>query len=991
MDNMNMDISPTATSPEHHEFKDDAFLYRYPNEKLGVASSSITSTPKYGTKSHSSSKRVIAPLEIVRGNPVVNKILPRSNGQSKSKTQPLTSSPMRAKNTNTDDSSSSSSRTKKQQNMVSSIKGALNSKLNEYDAGIIKSSSRQHAIAPIPPTYSSSSSRYHETYEGFVQLEKHINNVWNRKNKNIISSTILRTQKRRNARKQVYSAIRNLWKKRNARSIEEGIRREKNISGLNDKFMSNNSNSRVNSRHSSSGTVENEQNLSNREQLSLLLEEGNLAKLVNEHGKDDEQGKNKRKKRYVARTISGLISALAEEATGVDVNLHLRDDTPLWHKHVDKFSIQFERLGVKQLKMGGLDEELHEVNLNNNNDSDDESLDTLDDDLMIMIDNNNSKNSTLACATPDDIFDQIDVDNSGALCAEELTRALTIASGVVSPSDRSLTALGILAKRLIGLYDINGDGVVDREEYKKLTEDMTVVRDAKRQQQKERELRRTKRLAKRKGRFNPIRWGKVTRRAVFRLNHRNDDKSSTLPINGEMVEKLKVGEMWSSAAGTQNSSSQEEENGISFETVQDISDDPEVLNAMKKVVGSIVLEDLELDLRRLVFGALPLVKKITPGGPLILEPFSMTITASFNREDFLESVLLDDGLRRLVARALRRRVRSIRDLLDGAVFYGRTWNTASKQAPVVEVPKLTNVEFDNKNRLIITGKARVRTSPDQPFVENSFKLRTKLGTRENGQYIRLEEPELALILECPKTFEKNIVALCKTFNLPIPTKPEPIDQFFPLVSPIKKTEADGFNLGDDNRIKSIFVKDDALRFEISAVLRPGRFLGNHYLAFTIPNRTFIITMDRIREGIRNARENKRKLRELEQIGEQEAKKHTTARYNKAVAQALSKSNDFGEDEDLSFSKEFNNDNEQYLFREAPKSEVEVVDEEVLPNRPGFFGRFLEGYLESAREETEKETDEQLTTAISEFFSSDEDSKVLTVIDSDGKKKQRAIV
>lgn len=121
----------------------------------------------------------------------------------------------------------------------------------------------------------------------------------------------------------------------------------------------------------------------------------------------------------------------------------------------------------------------------------------------------------------------------------------------------------------------------------------------------------------------------------------------------------------------------------------------------------------------------------------------------------LESVLLDDGLRRLVARALKRRVRSIRDLVDGAVFYGRTWNMASKQAPVVEVPKLTDVEFDNKNRLIITGRAKVRTSPDQPFVENSFKLRTKLGTRENGQYIRLEEPELALMIECPKQFEKK--------------------------------------------------------------------------------------------------------------------------------------------------------------------------------------------------------------------------------------------
>ncbi len=133
----------------------------------------------------------------------------------------------------------------------------------------------------------------------------------------------------------------------------------------------------------------------------------------------------------------------------------------------------------------------------------------------------------------------------------------------------------------------------------------------------------------------------------------------------------------------------------------------------------------------------------------------MTITASFNRDDILESALLDDGLRRLVARALRRRVRSFRDLLDGAVFYGRTWNMASKQAPVVEVPKLTNVEFDKKDRLIITGRAKVRASPDQPFVENSFKLRTKLGTRENGQYIRLEEPELALMLECPKTIEKK--------------------------------------------------------------------------------------------------------------------------------------------------------------------------------------------------------------------------------------------
>jgi hypothetical protein len=133
----------------------------------------------------------------------------------------------------------------------------------------------------------------------------------------------------------------------------------------------------------------------------------------------------------------------------------------------------------------------------------------------------------------------------------------------------------------------------------------------------------------------------------------------------------------------------------------------------------------------------------------------MSLKVSFTKEDMLESGLLDDGLRRLVARALRRRVRSARDLVDGAVFYGRTWNMASREAPIVEVPKLINIEFDSKDRMIITGRAKVQTAPDQPFVENSFKLRTKLGTREDGQFIRLEQPELALVVECPKAWERK--------------------------------------------------------------------------------------------------------------------------------------------------------------------------------------------------------------------------------------------
>lgn len=137
-----------------------------------------------------------------------------------------------------------------------------------------------------------------------------------------------------------------------------------------------------------------------------------------------------------------------------------------------------------------------------------------------------------------------------------------------------------------------------------------------------------------------------------------------------------------------------------------------------------------------------------------MEPFTATVKGSFSTDDIKASMLLDMGLRRLVARALRRRVRSFRDVMDGAVFYGRTWNLASKSAPLVEVPELTSVEFDDKNRMIITGRAQVRTSPDAPFIENSFKVRTKIGTRMDGQCIRLEQPELAFVLECPKSFEK---------------------------------------------------------------------------------------------------------------------------------------------------------------------------------------------------------------------------------------------
>ena len=79
-------------------------------------------------------------------------------------------------------------------------------------------------------------------------------------------------------------------------------------------------------------------------------------------------------------------------------------------------------------------------------------------------------------------------------------------------------------------------------------------------------------------------------------------------------------------------------------------------------------------------------------------------------------------------------------------------------------------------------------------------------------------------LFCCRLFVRSIVSTCKRFNLPIPTRPEPLFTYFPLVSPLKKTEQDGFNLGEDNKIRSIYIKDGTLRLEISAILRPGRFL-----------------------------------------------------------------------------------------------------------------------------------------------------------------------
>jgi hypothetical protein len=91
------------------------------------------------------------------------------------------------------------------------------------------------------------------------------------------------------------------------------------------------------------------------------------------------------------------------------------------------------------------------------------------------------------------------------------------------------------------------------------------------------------------------------------------------------------------------------------------------------------------------------------------------------------------------------------------VFYGRTWKLFENNAPQVEVAKLEDVHFDKRNRLVVTGRAKIKEALGYKHdpIEQGFKLRTKIGTRSNGRIIGLLEPEIAIFAECPKDLEKK--------------------------------------------------------------------------------------------------------------------------------------------------------------------------------------------------------------------------------------------
>ena len=151
-------------------------------------------------------------------------------------------------------------------------------------------------------------------------------------------------------------------------------------------------------------------------------------------------------------------------------------------------------------------------------------------------------------------------------------------------------------------------------------------------------------------------------------------------------------------------------------------------------------------------------------------------------------------------------------------------------------------------------------------------------------------------------------------------------------------------MGEDNRIKSLYIKDKCLRIEMEAILRPGKFLGNHYLAFTVPQRALIITVDRVKDGIRAARRRKKALKALKKARAAEIDRKA---HHAEDALALDKLVD-----DVS-----NTDAE-----ENPDQHGEEKAKD--PAAKGFISRFVDGYLQAG---SGGENKEKLAHAISDWF------------------------
>lgn len=374
-----------------------------------------------------------------------------------------------------------------------------------------------------------------------------------------------------------------------------------------------------------------------------------------EHGlspqPDSEAGKRRKRsqREYVGRTMAGLIAALAEEALDLKVEVHAKHRSPLWKKTVDSIKISFSKLGFKPLRIRGV-EVLSETvkdwesGLHGSEKRDyARNLQTASmveggsdgygfENLFGFGKNNDGMNA-------EEAFRQMDTDNSGTLDQEELVAALNMAvsdhqetdvytrtplvesiparsyrfvePGTPDPTwaaSRTEAVLERLAARLVQLYDLNGNGVVDQSEYLTMVQDMAELRRSK----------RDKLLLKVKRRFGKgyMRNFIISWLSNYFLRWGGDEKSSkneSLKYQPDSEESLEVLEVDDVPVVDQPDDALDLDNEEIFKHSASIKIpkyDP-LLVGSQTGEGSILVENLKLDLRRLVFGAVPILKKVS--------------------------------------------------------------------------------------------------------------------------------------------------------------------------------------------------------------------------------------------------------------------------------------------------------------------------------------------------------------------------------------------
>ena len=304
------------------------------------------------------------------------------------------------------------------------------------------------------------------------------------------------------------------------------------------------------------------------------MDANNLGLVVNNSDKERKSDGN-----FAARLISGLVMALAEEVEGLDVKVDADADTPLWNKTVHSIKIYFSRLGFRQLRMGGYV----------SSEFDPSSIMALEKNaLASSLLKSGGGGKSRRPTTASEAFDTIDVDKSGALDENELAQALKMAALIGGNKFvmRSKETLSELASRLVRLYDADGNGVVDRDEYQALVQDMASLRQARIQEELEEQT---------KDNMVPLRRDRGVEKKIgvwiSSLFSGNDDEILSPSNNNHQSKNTSVGNV--------------------DDSIIDVTSSEEFWGSMDYGEGSIVLEGLKLDLRRLFFGIIPGVKRVS--------------------------------------------------------------------------------------------------------------------------------------------------------------------------------------------------------------------------------------------------------------------------------------------------------------------------------------------------------------------------------------------